>query len=172
MQHNNLNGNNLTFLSPVPINQQPVYQYRNLQEKKFFRWAVLNSSIYAAKLSAVWTVGFLFTLYAITISYRQYNIIIIDLLWGMTFGNIAVIFCLLKLYTVWLCIYSGLIKSKIVYEIPRLRKTTTWQKPQLMMLRDRLIARIQVRPILQRLKQTLLLLCFSLSFLVLLLLTY
>ena len=90
----------------------------------------------------------------------------------MTVGNTAVIFCILKLYAVWRCIYSGLIKQKIVYEIPRLRKATTWQKPQLMMIRDRLIARIQVRPILQRLKQTLLLLCFSFSFLVLLLLTY
>ena len=110
MQYNNPDEKSLTFsICPIPINQQPVYQYRILKDRKFFRWATLSSSAYTGKLLAVWAIGLLFTLCAIVASPGHYGITVPDLLWGTIIGNLAVIFCALKLYAVWYCLHSGLV---------------------------------------------------------------
>ena len=170
MQHDNPDETSSTSLTcPVPTNQQPVYQYRILKDRKFFRWAVLNDSIYTSKLLSIWAIGLLLSLYATTVSSAMYSITVSNLLWGAIAGNIAVILCVLKLYAVWYCVHSNLMNQKIVYEIAKLRKTAVWQKPELMAMRDWLIARFQIRPILQRLQRTILLLFFSFNLLVFLL---
>lgn len=172
MQPENSDAKNLALLiCLVPTNQQPIYRYQCLKESKFFRWAILNRSIYVAKLLAVWVGGVLLA-YAILIGSVSYSIELPDLLRGAIVDRMAVLFALLMLYAVWRNLYFDLRNLKIVYELPKSIKTVVWTKSELMLMRDRLIARFQVLPILQRLKQTILWVFFSSSFLILLLIIW
>ena len=158
MQYNDVDDKNFSFMiCPVPLRQQPVFQYWKLKEKSFFRWATLTTLMYSTKLSVIWGSGFLFALYTVTIQSKQYGITLPNILWGAIVGEFAVFGCLLKLYTAWNYVHSRLIDRKIAYKVPKEEKIAVWQKSQLMMMRDSLIARFQVGYILKRIKQTILL---------------
>lgn len=177
MQHNNAGDRDFSsVICPVPLRQQPVIQYQRLKEKRFFRWAILTHSIYSTKLLAVWVTGVLLCLYAINIDSSKYGrVSVIDLLRCAVVGKLAVLCCLLKLYTAWRSVYSRLTNSEIVYKIPRVKtvKVAVWQKSQLFMMRDALIARFQVKHILKRIEQTLLsiLLLFGINLVILFIVT-
>lgn len=161
MQHNNADDKNFSLtICPVPLRQQPVFQYRELRERSFFRWAILNTPMYSTKLSVVWATGFMLTLYAVTIQSKQYRISLSNIMWGAIVGEFAVFGCLLKLYAAWNYVHSRLIDQKIAYEVPRENKVAIWQKSQLMIVRDYLIARFQVRHLLERIKHTISLILF------------
>ena len=177
MQHNNAGDRDFSFMiCPVPLRQQPVIQYRRLKEKRFFRWAILTRSVYNTKLLAVWVTGVLLCLYAVNINSPQHGVIsVVDLLWSAIVGKLALLCCLLKLYAAWRYVYSRLINSEIVYKILKAEtvKVVVWQKSQLFMTRDALVARFQVKHILKRIEQTLLsvLLLFSINIIILFLVT-
>ena len=176
MQHNNAGDRDFSFvICPVPLRQQPIIQYQRLKEKRFFRWAILTHSVYSTKLLAVWVTGVLVCLYAININYPKYGgISVVDLLRCAIVGKLAVLCCLTKLYAAWRYVYLRLINSEIVYKIPtKAVKVTVWQKSQLFMMRDALIARFQVKHILKRMEQTLLsvLLLFGINLVILFLVT-
>lgn len=54
MQHDRFNEDGFAFSSPVPPEQLPAKQYRDLKARRFFRWAVLNRLKFTTKLLAVW----------------------------------------------------------------------------------------------------------------------
>lgn len=95
----------------------------------------------------------LLTLYAITIKSNQYGITLANFLWGSTLGEVAVLFSLIKLYAAWNYVHSRLISLKVNYKISS-GEFQLWHKPKSVLMRDSLVARFQVRPILQRIKQT------------------
>ncbi|MDJ0635259.1 MAG: CGLD27 family protein [Xenococcaceae cyanobacterium MO_188.B29] len=153
-------------LFPVPSEQLPVNEYQDLKESKFFRWAVLDRPKYAAKLLAVWISSLLVSLFIFTAQSLPYDIALSDFLWSGIVAKTIVLLCLCQLYLSWHEIYSLLIDKKIIYKFARNSRTMMWQKPPSMLMRDRLIGRFQVRPILKRIKQTifLLLLLLGLNF--------
>ena len=80
--------------------------------------------------------------------------------------KIAVLLFLTRLYVAWHRIHLYLVDREIDYKIYDSIEDNVWCKPKLMLSRDLLIARFQVRPILTRIEQTifLLLLLLSLNF--------
>lgn len=170
MKHNNADDRDFaTFFCPVPIHKLPVNQYRNLKESKFSRWAVLERSKYTTKLLAVWISSLLLTMLVVAAKSVGYNTTLVNLVGSAIVADLAVLFCLIKLYTAWNYVHSRLIKQMIAYELSGSRKIAVWHKTELMLLRDRLIARYQIQPILKRIKQTMSLvsLFLSLNFLIL-----
>ena len=151
MQNDNVDRSGFTFYTLVPSEQIPVNEYRSLQESRFFRWATLERWKYATKLLAVWIAGFLFS--TLVFATTSHNLTLSDYLWSIIVGNIFVLLCLLKLYSAWHRVYSRLLVNKIDYNL-KPQKTVAWQKPKLMQYRDNLVARFQIRPVLQRLRQT------------------
>ena len=173
MQYNNTGDRNFSFLvCPVPLRQQPVFQYRELTERSFFRWVTLTNSVYGTKLSVVWSTGVLFSLYGLTIQ-SESGITLADILWSTIVGEFAVFACLLKLYLAWNYVHSRLMNQEITYKVPRERKIAVWQKSQSIAMRDYLIARFQVRQLLERIRHTVLsiLFLFGINSLVLFLIT-
>ena len=170
MKHNNRDERDLAFSScPVPREQLPVNEYQDLKESVFFRWATLEGSIYSAKLLAVWIAGLLFATFFIIVVSVRHRINYTSFFWSPIVGEVAVLLCLIQLYTEWHYVYLRLMNQKIVYKTLQSSKNTVWYKSKPILMRDRLIARFQVRPVLKRIKETifLVLLLSSSNFLIL-----
>ena len=167
MQNDNVDESGFTFFTPVPSEQIPVNEYRSLQESRFFRWAILERWKYTTKLLAVWIAGFLFSALVFTTRSTAYNLALSDCLWSIIIANIFVLLSLMRLYAAWHYVYSRLLVNKIDYKISNPQKTIAWRKPKLIQERDNLVARFQIRPVLQRLRQTItsIFLALSLAFL-------
>ena len=163
MQNDNVDKSGLTFFSPVPSEQIPVNEYQSLRESKFFRWAILKRWKYTTKLLAVWVAGFLFSTLVFANKSTGNNLTLSNYLWSIIIASIFVLFSLIRLYVAWHNVYSRLLASKIDYKILKPRKTVVWQKPRLMQYRDNLVARFQIRPVLHRLRQTMISIFISLS---------
>ncbi|MEL6163393.1 MAG: CGLD27 family protein [Cyanobacteria bacterium J06628_3] len=144
-------------ICPVPRKQIPVNEYRDLKERMFFHWAILEDSKYAAKLLAVWVSGLLIAAFLIAGKSVSRNITYVGFYWSAILAKIAVLLCLMQLYTAWHYLYLRLMNQKIAYKLLESSKTAVWYKPESTLIRDRLIARFQVRPVLKRIKQTILL---------------
>lgn len=166
MQNDNVDESGFTVFTPVPSEQIPVNEYRSLQESRFFRWAILERWKYTTKLLAVWITGFLFSTLFFATRSTIYNLALSDCLWSIVVAKTFVLICLLRLYTAWHYVYSRLLANEIDYKSKQ-RKTAVWQKPKLMQKRDNLVARFQIKPVLQRLRQTTIsiFICLSLAFL-------
>lgn len=163
MQNDNVDKSSFTSFTPVPLEQIPVNEYRSLQKSKFFRWAILKSWKYTTKLLAVWITGFLFSTLVFATRSTGHDLALSDYLRSIIIADIFVLLCLLRLYVAWHHIYSRLLINRIDYQISQSPKIVTWQKPKLMWERDNLVARFQIRPVLQRLRQTIISIFISLS---------
>lgn len=144
-----------TQFCPVPQEQQPCYEYQQLQDSWFFRWATLKPVDYLKKLlwvsfamsmiaAPIAAVSFLPTKYPL-----KFLLSSID---GITFLTALVIS---QLYLGWVYIRDRLYKSEISYEESGWYDGQIWLKPESMLRRDRLIVSYEIQPIIDRLKKTL-----------------
>ena len=155
VQHNNENTN---AVCPIPLKQQPVREYWCLRDKRFFRWAILQRNKYITKLLAVWVSALLLVLFVVALRSPYRTLSYVDLLIGAIVAELAVLLALIRLYAAWQYIHSRLIHREIDYINLATNKTKIWRKSELVLARDILIARFQVRPILKRIGCSMLLL--------------
>lgn len=164
MKHDNANNGIFAFnFCPVPIKQLPVKKYQSLKESNFFRWAFLDNLKYITKLLAVWISGLLLAALVASSKSTYNDVNFLCILKFAIAGKIVALLCCIKLYTAWYSVKSHLISQKVVYQIIDERKICVWYKSNLMLIRDRLIAEFQVRPILKRIKRTIFLISLFLS---------
>ncbi|ELS02622.1 Protein of unknown function (DUF1230) [Xenococcus sp. PCC 7305] len=139
---------------PVPLEQQPQYEYQQLQESWFFSWVTLEPWPYIRKI--LWLIGGLLlvtaTIAAASFPPTEYPLkFMISGLAGS--GFLATLF-LVRLYLGWSYLYDRLYKAKISYEESGWYDGQIWEKPQAMLDRDRLIVAYEIQPILGRLQKT------------------
>ncbi len=139
------------FVCPVPLEQQPVNEYQQLQNSWFYRWATLEWGQYCRKLS--W-VGLTSGLLAATVAAssfspsRDLGPFLLSTLMGST---LLPVLTLLRLYSAWWYVGDRLSKATIFYEESGWYDGQTWQKPPEMLSRDRLIVSFDIAPIHRRL---------------------
>jgi hypothetical protein len=143
-----------TQFCPVPQEQQPSYEYQQLQDSWFFRWATLNPTEYIKKL--LW-VGFATSMIAAPIAAvsflpTKYPLkFLISSLGGITFCTALI---LSQLYFGWVYVQDRLYQERISYEESGWYDGQIWLKPESMITRDRLIVSYEIQPIINRLKKT------------------
>ncbi|GAB4232990.1 MAG: CGLD27 family protein [Stanieria sp.] len=143
---------------PVPQEQQPIHEYEELKDSWFFCWATLNLVSYGKKLG--W-VGFWGGMIAAPIAAASFSPVhqlpqfIISTSLG---GSLFIILIWLRLYLGWSYISDRLYQERIFYEESGWYDGQAWSKPTTMLNRDRLIVTYEIKPIIQRLQKTLLLL--------------
>ena len=157
----------------LPFEQQPVREYWCLRKKKFFRWAILPLSKYMTKLLAVWISTLLLALFCLALRSPYRTLSYWDLSLGAVIAEGAVFLCLIRLRAAWHYIHSRLIYREIDYKNLATKETEVCHKPELVLARDRLIVRFQVRPILKRIERSMVLLAVIIgsNFLILLFVT-
>lgn len=145
-------------LCPVPTEQQPTHEYEQLQDSWLFNWATFEQGKYIRKLTWVWVWGWLLAGPITAASFPPKTNLLKFLLWGSVGASFLVLLMLSRLYLGWSYVRNRLCRDQVTYEESGWYDGQVWEKPQEVLLRDRLIVSYQVEPILKRLRLTVLLL--------------
>lgn len=140
---------------PVPSEQQPLNEYRQLSESWFFRWAMLDLPGYLRKLGWVWLWGWAIAGPIAAASFSPNKHFAQFLLMGTEGASLLLALVVLRLYLGWAYIRSRLSDSAVFYEESGWYDGQIWSKPVEVVTQDRLIVTYQVQPFLKRLKITL-----------------
>ena len=144
----------VTQFCPVPQEQQPDYEYKQLQESWFFSWATLHPADYVKKM--LW-VGFAFSaisapIAAVSFLPTEYPIkFALSAIAGILFFTSLL---LSQLYFGWSHVRNRLYQDRISYEESGWYDGQIWLKPESRLTRDRLIVSYEIQPIIDRLKKT------------------
>lgn len=136
---------------PVPLEQQPVQEFEQLQSSWFYGWTTLGIWDYSRKF--LW-IALASGLLAATVAASSFppSRDLGRFLGATVMGATLIpILALLRLYTGWWYVDDRLRKETIFYEESGWYDGQTWRKPPEMLTRDRLIASFQVAPMLRRL---------------------
>lgn len=143
---------------PVPLEQQPVNEYEALKATWPFSWAELSPLQLLRKLSwvAFWG-SFLASPIAAASFPLQKKPVFFLLATALGIFSLLGLF-LIRLLLGWFYVKDRLQAEEVIYEESGWYDGQRWPKPLEILTRDRLIINYQVRPILQRLQRTLLIL--------------
>lgn len=139
---------------PVPLEQQPLNEYRDLQESWFFRWATLEPIPYVKTIVWVWMWSWAIAGPVAANSFAPAKHPAQFLLLGAAGATLFVILALVRLYLGWFYIHSRLLNATVFYEESGWYDGQAWSKPPEVLTQDRLITTYQVQPILKRLHKT------------------
>jgi Conserved in the green lineage and diatoms 27 len=128
---------------PVPIEQQPLNEYRSLAESWFFRWATFDLIGYIKPIALLWIGGP--AKHPLEFAF-----------WAAGGACILPTIAMVRLYLGWTYIRRRLFATRIFYEESGWYDGQTWEKNPDMLNQDRLVAVYEVQPILQRMQMTLL----------------
>lgn len=139
-------------MSPVPEDQQPLNQYRELQASGFFMWPTLRGWAFWSGVAKLWLpvlvlAGFL-TASTLTLPQQWLSLGIIS----TCFAHGAVGLMLLRLYLGWLHIEQRLRSPQVVYEESGWYDGTIYEKTSTELTQERLVAEHQVTPVVRRLR--------------------
>lgn len=139
---------------PVPIEQQPINEYQELSESWFFRWANQPIVSYLKPILILWLIGAVLALpvAAVSFPFAKYPLkLVISVAIG---ANVFPALALLRLWLGWIYVRDRLSQSQIFYEESGWYDGQTWEKPEEVLQRDRLIVTYQIQPLLKRLHRT------------------
>jgi len=151
---------------PVPLEQQPIYEYEQLKDSWFFSWATLDLISYFKKL--IWA-NFWISLIFSPLIYALFSLQKYPLLFSLSLMIVSLIITsliIIQHYLGWRYIGDRLQESTILFEKSGWYDGQRWQKTEDMIRRDQLIIEQKINPISQRLKKTFLILIIILSLLI------
>jgi hypothetical protein len=139
---------------PVPKEQQPVEEYRALQDSWFFSWAKIPNDRYLRKLGWIWVVSWLICGPVAAASFSPTEVPIVFFAAASGGCLLFVLLAVTRLYLGWNYIRSRLNSETIFYEETGWYDGQNWTKTPEMLARDRLLISYELAPIFQRLNAT------------------
>lgn len=139
---------------PVPAEQQPINEYQQLKESWFFSWATLDWRAYLKPVIILWLVSWLVAAPVAEVSFPFQKYPAQFLLSAAAGAMVIPALALLRLWLGWFYVRDRLLKAEIFYEESGWYDGQTWEKPEAVQERDRLIVSYQIQPILKRLQWT------------------
>ncbi len=140
---------------PVPWEQLPINEYKNLSDSCFFGWATLELPGYLTKIAVIWGISWLITGPVAAASFAPAKVPVQFLLCGAGGASFCLSLLLLRLYLGWKYVGDRLNSETVFYEESGWYDGQTWAKTPEMLAQDRLIFIYQVQPILRRVVRTL-----------------
>ena len=143
-----------TKFCPVPHEQQPTQEYRQLQDSWFFSWGLLEFTEYLKRLLWVSLAALAITAPIAATSFMpaKYPVKFALASFGGTVFFLSLI--IFQLYFGWLHVKTRLYQERISYEESGWYDGQIWIKPESMLERDRLVVSYEIQPIINRLKKT------------------
>lgn len=139
---------------PVPLEQQPIYEYEKLKESWLFNWGILAIGQYVRKVAwvAFWSLLLVMPLsMSIFTPTKQPLDFILSSLMGV---SLLTALFLSRIYLGWHYVKDRLKSDRIFYEESGWYDGQTWLKPSTMLNRDLLVVNYEIEPILHRMRQT------------------
>ncbi|KAL0372182.1 UNVERIFIED_CONTAM: putative serine/threonine-protein kinase SIS8 [Sesamum calycinum] len=149
---------------PVPLDQQPINEYHSLSTSFPFSWASGDIVEFCSRLFAT---GACFSLF-VGLPVSWFGSVgpksepIILLLAAASSGLFIVILAVLRMYLGWAYVGNRLLSATVEYEETGWYDGQIWVKTAEVLARDRLLGSFSVKPVLSRLKTTLVVLGTSL----------
>ena len=140
---------------PVPFEQQPLNEYRDLQESWFFRWGTCKLRHYVMRIIWIWVWCWIIAGPIAASSFPLSRHPAQFVLVGAAGALVIPILALTYLYVGWLHVYMRLSSATVVYEESGWYDGQSWIKPPEVVAQDRLVVTYQVQPVLQRIQWTL-----------------
>ncbi|XP_021739007.1 uncharacterized protein ycf36-like [Chenopodium quinoa] len=159
---------------PVPLDQQPINEYQNLSNSFPFSWPSGDLVEYASRLFAT---GLSFGL-LVGLPVSWFGSVGFDhdpvkvVLGSVSSGLFVVTLAVLRMYLGWAYVGNRLLSATVEYEETGWYDGQIWVKTAEILARDRLLGSFQVKPVLIRLKNSLVALAISLFISVALLINY
>ncbi len=145
-----------TTLCPVPEEQQPLNEFKDLQESWFFSWAMLAQLTFLSRLAIVWVIGLVLVMPISLVSFPFVKLPV-QCLWSAAIGAcFPVIFVLVQQYLGWTYVRDRLSAERIFYEESGWYDGQYWTKPTEMLAQDQLVVIYQIHPLLKRIQNSLL----------------
>jgi hypothetical protein len=139
---------------PVPTEQQPLNEYRELQESGFFQWGTLALPIYLRKLAWVWGWSWAIAGPVAAASFSPAKHPVAFFLLGSAGASLFLGLVLLRLYLGWTYINARLTNDTVFYEESGWYDGQVWSKPLEVQTQDKLVVTYQVQPVLRRVRRT------------------
>ncbi|ERN19755.1 uncharacterized protein ycf36 [Amborella trichopoda] len=153
---------------PVPLEQQPVREYEALASSALFSWAAGDVRHYGRRLAAV-SLGFAVLLgwpvarFGAMLHHNNLGLNSLDserevmssLVGSACVGLFAANLAALRMYLGWAYVGNRLLSATVEYEETGWYDGQIWVKPPEILARDRLLGSYSVKPILNRVKLTL-----------------
>ncbi len=139
---------------PVPPEQQPLNEYRELQESGFFQWGTMALPAYLRKLAWTWGWGWAIAGPVSAASFAPAKYPLSFFLVGGAGASLFLGLVLVRLYLGWSYIHSRLSNETVFYEESGWYDGQVWSKPLEAQTQDQLVVTYQVRPVLVRLYRT------------------
>lgn len=139
------------LVCPVPLEQRPIQEYKDLKESWFFGWASASWFNFLKPILLTWLMSWLLTAPIAQLSFPAYKLPIQFSLSAAGGALIIPVLLLVRLYFGWIYIRSRLRAETVEYEESGWYDGQKWEKPAEILQRDRLIASYEVSPILGRL---------------------
>jgi Conserved in the green lineage and diatoms 27 len=139
---------------PVPLEQQPLNEYRELLESGFFQWGTMELPAYLRKLAWSWSWSWAIAgpVAAASFSPSKHPL---PFLWiGSAGASLFLVLMLVRLYVGWSYINSRLSNDTVFYEESGWYDGQVWSKPLEVQTQDKLVVTYQVQPVLRRLHLT------------------
>ncbi len=145
-----------TTLCPVPEEQQPLNEFKDLQESWFFSWVMLPRLPFVGRLAIVGTIGLILVMPISLVSF-PFAKMPVQCLWSAAIGAcFPIIFILVQQYLGWTYVRDRLSAEKIFYEESGWYDGQYWTKPTEMLAQDQLVVTYQIHPLLKRIQKSLL----------------
>ena len=137
---------------PVPKEQQPTNEFLELSNSKLFALPK-SSKKFSIILISTWLVAFLIFL-VISTGSTYFHTYLLKYIFLSFFGSLSVpLLITIRLFLGWTHIYKRLTSEIIEYEESGWYDGQIWNKPIELKEKESLIASIEVKPILNNLKQ-------------------
>ncbi|XP_060208475.1 uncharacterized protein ycf36 [Lycium barbarum] len=162
---NNNNNNPLPETEcPVPLEQQPVNEFKSLCDSFPFSWASGDLVEYCSRLFATGLVFALFVGLPVNLfgSVGPVPEPLKPFLGAVSGGLIVVTLAVVRMYLGWAYVGNRLLSATVEYEETGWYDGQIWVKTPEVLARDRLLGSFSVKPVLSRLKNTLVVLATSL----------
>ncbi|MEM9137282.1 MAG: CGLD27 family protein [Cyanobacteria bacterium P01_F01_bin.42] len=140
---------------PVPLEQQPLNEYKSLLNSWFFQWSAMPSADYFKTLMLIWLGSWLLSLpFAAEALFTEPSLAK-TLLAANAGATTLLLLTLIRLYLGWRYIRDRLESSVVAYEESGWYDGRTWQKTEAQRNREKLISVYEVQPIMHRLLMSL-----------------
>ncbi|KAK1372570.1 Protein conserved in the green lineage and diatoms 27, chloroplastic [Heracleum sosnowskyi] len=155
--YENSNYNSPETECPVPLDQQPVNEYQSLSSSQPYSWASGDFSEYCSRL---FVTGVSFALF-VGLPVSWYGSVGVGLdpvkrvLGAVCGGFFVATFVVVRMYLGWAYVGNRLLSATVEYEETGWYDGQTWVKTPEVLARDRLLGSFSVKPVLSRLKNTL-----------------
>ncbi len=144
-----------TLPCPVPEEQQPLNEYKELQASWFFSWAALSLGKLLQRLSLVGGLSFLLISPVCFSAFSPGKWPLQFFLVSLVAAAVLPILTLIQLYVGWRHVRDRLSDTRVFYEESGWYDGQYWTKPEQVLAKDQLLVTYEVQPQMRRIEKIL-----------------